>query len=137
MNVRGYRRAAKMGTGWHTILMVDSDPAVLDSCARALRNHGYAVLTANKPEEALGISREHKSEIDLLIIDVMMPGLDGCTLAVKISVQRPKMRIIFTAAFDDGRVHRFNTAMGMNSPLLLKPFFPKALLDTIAQPDSG
>ena len=65
------------------VLLIEDEPELLRVLARALREEGYAVDEAADGEEALDLCEEHAGTIDLLISDVIMPGLDGPTLLKK------------------------------------------------------
>ena len=70
--------------GPRTLLLVEDDPAVLAIGEMTLVREGYTVLTASSAEEALTISAGHRGRIDLLITDVVMPGLNGVDLAERL-----------------------------------------------------
>ncbi|HJV41352.1 cell cycle histidine kinase CckA [Caulobacter sp.] len=76
-------RAARDLSGAGRILFVEDEDAVRSVAARLLRARGYEVLEAADGEEALLIAEEHAGTIDLLISDVIMPGIDGPTLLKK------------------------------------------------------
>jgi two-component system cell cycle sensor histidine kinase/response regulator CckA len=67
--------------GHETILIVEDEPAILEMATMMLEQHGYAVLAANTPGEALIMARNHSGDIHLLITDVVMPGMNGRDLA--------------------------------------------------------
>ncbi|MFT4252744.1 MAG: response regulator, partial [Caulobacter sp.] len=76
-------RAARDLSGAGRILFVEDEDAVRGVAARLLRARGYEVLEASDGEEALIIAEENAGQIDLLISDVIMPGIDGPTLLKK------------------------------------------------------
>ncbi|PXA86661.1 hybrid sensor histidine kinase/response regulator, partial [Caulobacter sp. D5] len=76
-------RAARDLSGAGRILFVEDEDAVRGVAARLLRARGYEVLEASDGEEALVIAEENAGKIDLLISDVIMPGIDGPTLLKK------------------------------------------------------
>ncbi len=86
------------GTG--TVLLVEDEDAVRVFAARALKNKGYKVLQARTGEQALDILRD-TAKIDLMITDMMMPGMDGGTLARLIRVERPEIRIIVISGYSE------------------------------------
>jgi DNA-binding response OmpR family regulator len=77
-----------------TILAVDDEPLVSKLVARALQENGFAVLTANCGAQAMKLFREHGSEVDLLISDITMPGLDGPSLARKLQAEKPDLKVL-------------------------------------------
>lgn len=86
------------GTG--TVLLVEDEDAVRVFAARALKNKGYKVLQARTGEQALDILRD-TANVDLMITDMMMPGMDGGTLARLIRVERPEIRIIVISGYSE------------------------------------
>ncbi|CAN5656998.1 MAG: response regulator [Gemmatimonadetes bacterium] len=80
------------------VLVVEDEPALISIYERALRIKGYEVLTANSGEEALevaGVSRR----IDLLLSDIVMPGISGRELVWRIRETRPDVRIILASGY--------------------------------------
>lgn len=82
----------ELGRGSETILLVEDEDRVRTLVRSVLRRHGYRVLHARTPAEAIGISEQHGSQIDLLLTDVVMPQMSGRKLADVLSPQ-PEMRI--------------------------------------------
>ena len=66
---------------------------------QAKENQGYAVLSAETPEQALRMAAEHPGKIHLLITDVVMPGLNGRELATRLTEQRPEARCIYISGY--------------------------------------
>ena len=112
-------------TGTARILLVEDEDAVRSFSTRALMNKGYEVLAAENGEAALKLmaSQEDKS-IDLLITDVMMPDMDGPTLAQRMRQDSPKLRIIFISGYTEDKL---KDHMGENISFLPKPFTLKQL----------
>jgi two-component system cell cycle sensor histidine kinase/response regulator CckA len=90
--------AASDLTGAGTILIVEDEDAVRLFGARALRNKGYKVLEARDGEGALDILR-HEPRVDVLVSDVVMPGMDGVTLARLVKMERPDIRVILMSGY--------------------------------------
>ena len=86
-------------TGEGTLLLVEDEDPVRAFAARALRLKGYTVLEANCGEAALDIVRNEKRPIDLLVSDVVMPGMDGPTLARTARKLRPEMHVLFVSGY--------------------------------------
>lgn len=86
--------------GSEKILLVDDDPYVRGSSARALRARGYTVIEARDGHEALRRIREHQ-ELALLITDVVMPGMDGAELAQLARAEKPALKILMTSGYTD------------------------------------
>jgi two-component system cell cycle sensor histidine kinase/response regulator CckA len=110
-----------------TVLVVDDEPLVLQMVSVVLEQQGYSVLTAEGGTDALSLSQSHPGQIDLLVSDVVMPGMDGPTLATKLLAQNPKLPILFMSACCD------TAAVGpcRGFPFLSKPFSIAILLSTV------
>ena len=90
--------------GSATILVVDDDAPVLDVASRALQRSGYTVLRAGSASEALEIAREHHDDIDLLLTDVVMPGMNGRELAEAIHEEHDDIAVLFMSAYTEDEV---------------------------------
>lgn len=112
-------------TGTARILLVEDEDAVRTFSTRALTNKGYQVLGAESGEAALALlESEDIKSIDLMITDVMMPGMDGPTMAAKIRETSPDLKIIFISGYTEDRL---KDHMGKNIYFLPKPFTLKQL----------
>ncbi|MDO8946089.1 MAG: response regulator [Desulfocapsaceae bacterium] len=85
--------------GQETILLVEDEPAILKMTTMMLEGRGYTVLAANKPIDALRLSREHTGEIRLLITDVVMPEMNGRDLAENLLNLYPELKILFMSGY--------------------------------------
>ena len=105
--------------GHETVLVAEDSEAVREVTRELLEALGYVVLTASRGEEALTIARSHPGPIDLLLTDVVMPGLRGDSLAEQVTAARQEVRVLFMSAYADARV-----AGRPNGPdfVLRKPF---------------
>ena|SRR5688572_13908844 len=86
------------------ILVVDDDPGVREVAARVLERAGYAVLQAGEGAEALQIARAHAGRLDLLLTDVVMPGMNGRELGERMSQERPETRLLYMSAYTEDEV---------------------------------
>lgn len=118
-------------TGTARILLVEDEDAVRTFSTRALTNKGYEVLGAESGEAALSLleSQDIKT-IDLLITDVMMPGMDGPTMAKKIRDMSPDLKIIFISGYTEDKL---KDHMGANIFFLPKPFTLKQLAEKVKE----
>ena len=82
-----------------TILLVEDEPAILKMTTHMLERLGYRVLSADTPGTALDLARSHAGEIQLLVTDVVMPGMNGRDLALCLSAVRPQIRRLFTSGY--------------------------------------
>ncbi len=111
-------------TGSSTILLVEDEDAVRTFSARALSNKGYNVMDAPGGVEALRLLEEKQSPPDLLITDVMMPEMDGTTLAKQVKAKYPTIKIIFISGYAEDK---FKEHLGDAVWFLPKPFTLKQL----------
>lgn len=112
-------------TGTARLLLVEDEDAVRTFSARALTNKGYEVLDADSGEAALEImSQQEEGGLDLLITDVIMPNMDGPTLAQRMRQINPKLKIIFISGYTEEKLKEH---MGENIWFLPKPFTLKQL----------
>ena len=111
-------------TGTARILLVEDEDAVRTFSTRALTNKGYEVETAESGEAGWTKFKELKKPIDLLITDVIMPGMDGPTLAKQIRTEMPTLKIIFVSGYTE---EKLKDQMGEGIHFLPKPFSLKQL----------
>jgi len=112
--------------GSETILLVEDDAQVRVIVKRALERGGYAVLTANGPEEALRICETTLLRIDLLLTDVVMPQMNGRELAERVCVLRPATKTLFMSGYTDDAILRHGV-LDEGAPFLQKPVTPSSL----------
>jgi two-component system, cell cycle sensor histidine kinase and response regulator CckA len=118
--------------GCEKVVVVDDDPHVRSSIARALRQRGYEVLEAGNGHAALEIMVDERRRIDLLVTDVVMPGMDGCELADTARRGRPALQVLYISGYTDDAVVRHGVERG-GVDLLEKPFHSEALAARIRQ----
>jgi two-component system, cell cycle sensor histidine kinase and response regulator CckA len=105
--------------GRETILVAEDEAALRELVGEILRWHGYKVFLAGCGAEALEIWRQHRDEIDLLLTDMVMPGMSGGELASHLRMEDPDLRVIYTSGYTPGMT-------GQDKPLLEgKYFLPK------------
>jgi two-component system, cell cycle sensor histidine kinase and response regulator CckA len=117
--------------GAETILLVEDEPSVRRLVSQMLQLTGYTVLEAANGPEALGLMDHVGQPVDLLLTDVVMPPMNGGTLAQRLSRRHPKMRVLFTSGYMDDVVVQEIVAMG--AQFLPKPFTPDALTQKVRQ----
>jgi signal transduction histidine kinase/ActR/RegA family two-component response regulator len=111
--------------GTETILLVEDDHIVRLTSQRVLESYGYRVLSAPSPEEALVIA-QHASQIDLVLTDVVMPGMSGVELAGQLARLRPGLPVHFMSGYAQSAVEQQGLA-DVAGRLLAKPFTAQAL----------
>lgn len=109
-----------------TILFVEDEPLVLMLAVDVLEDAGFTVLQAENGQEALDILADHP-EIEALVTDVNMPGLDGCALAKDAIAARPDLQLIATA----GRNRYRNDELPDDGDFLPKPYSPAELVELV------
>jgi len=90
--------ASTEGSG-ETILLVEDQKEVRSFAKAALRQHGYPVLEAFDGDEALSVVKQHLGQIDLLVTDVIMPGLNGKELSERLKELRPNLKVLFISGY--------------------------------------
>ena len=111
--------------GKETILLVEDNELVRQLARTLLADAGYAVLEADCPGKAIEITRQHSGPIHLLLTDVIMPGVNGPALALKLALLRPEMRVLYMSGYT-GFTHP--EILDSEAPLLSKPFTRETLL---------
>jgi DNA-binding NtrC family response regulator len=86
-------------SGSETVLAVDDDPSLLEVLQEMLIPQGYKVFTASSGEEALEIADSQPGKIDLLLTDVLLPGIKGQDLAKKLQVRCPDVNVLFMSGY--------------------------------------
>ncbi|MDH3335762.1 MAG: PAS domain-containing protein, partial [Rhodospirillaceae bacterium] len=99
--LQGESTAAADLTGAGTILLVEDEDAVRMFATRALKNKGYDVLEAANGEAALDVINSNETRIDLIVTDVVMPGMDGHTLVQFVRQEMPDVKVIFISGYTD------------------------------------
>jgi two-component system cell cycle sensor histidine kinase/response regulator CckA len=114
-----------------TVLLVEDDDAVRLAVRRLLEKLGFQILEAKNGEEGVEVSRSHAGHIDVLVTDLMMPKMDGKTLASTLAVSRPDMRVVFTSGYTDDAVVR-RGLVDSSHAFVQKPFTGEQLASTIS-----
>jgi two-component system cell cycle sensor histidine kinase/response regulator CckA len=83
--------------GTETVLVVEDEEAIRSLVRTVLHAQGYTVLAASRGDEALQLSEQHPGLIDLLVTDVVMPGMNGRELARRLALTRPELRVLYTS----------------------------------------
>ncbi len=121
------RRSAVRGS--ETILAVEDEAEVRDLLASMLEGLGYRVLAAPDSDTALRVAREHGGPIDLLLTDVVLPGISGPALGRILTGLRPEVRVLYVSGYLD------ESGAGQGIPgdalLLHKPFSLEDLASTV------
>ncbi len=113
-----------------TVLVVDDEPEILRLVETVLIRNGHKVMTASNGERAIEKVRKHGAAPDLLLTDVVMPGLSGPMIANQLHEQYPALKVLFMSAFEDRQVvRRYVKDQGYD--LIAKPFSIEDLADKV------
>jgi PAS domain S-box-containing protein len=121
---------AVAGGGSETILLVEDAEDVRDLTREILTVHGYRVLEARHPGEALLIGERRTEPIHLLLTDVVMPEMNGRELAERLTALRPDLRVLFMSGYTDDAILRQGIRQS-EVALLPKPVAPAELVQRI------
>ncbi|HEU4680296.1 MAG TPA: response regulator [Gemmatimonadales bacterium] len=114
------------------VLVVDDEDGVRDIVCRALRAAGFRALEAAQGAEALELIAAGSEAVDLVITDVVMPGLDGRELGRRLGVSRPDLPVLYMSAYDVNDIFRRGSPSA-SAPFLQKPFTQEILLTQVEQ----
>ena len=123
---------AAMPSGSETILVAEDNEAVRQLTRLTLQAAGYRVLAADDGERAIAAAREHPGPIDLLLTDVVMPGMDGRDLARALVGERPNLRVLFMSGYAAGDTTQDGAAAFMPN-FLQKPFTPSRIATKVRE----
>jgi DNA-binding response OmpR family regulator len=110
------------------VLVLEDDPTVLAFIDRALTQKGHTVLAAEDPDHARFVQSDHGGKVDLLLVDIVLPGANGLDYARAAKQENPALKIIFMT----GMAHRSPAVLRSGlGPVLHKPFGVEELFKAI------
>jgi CheY-like chemotaxis protein len=115
------------GAGGTTILLVEDDPGVRLLARRALELAGYRILEAESPNRALSML-DPEQQLDLLVTDVILPGMTGRALADRLRSERAGLRVVFTSGYAVAQ-----EVLDRGTSFLWKPYTPQQLADKVRE----
>jgi len=118
--------------GNETVLVIEDDPDVLEISVTFITNFGYTVLTAKDADEALQVFKKHRSEIALIISDVIMPGLSSQDLMRQLVKIKPQCKLLFVSGYTDDAIAKHGV-LAPNVAFLQKPFTPDDIAKKIRE----
>jgi signal transduction histidine kinase len=118
--------------GAETLLVVEDDEQVRELASEALSAAGYSVLVADTPQAAISIYRDHAARIDLLLTDVVMPGIGGRELAKQLTAIRPDLRVLYMSGYTPQAILHHGE-LEADTFFVQKPFTPSSLAAKIRE----
>jgi two-component system cell cycle sensor histidine kinase/response regulator CckA len=113
-----------------TILVVEDEAGPRALMREILETKGYTVLTAGDGLEGLHVAEQHAGPIHLVITDLLMPRLGGQAMVERLLPAHPSMKVLYISGYADEKTR---AALGLDAPILPKPFVPDALLTKIQE----
>ncbi len=125
-------RPPRRSSGQGCVLVIDDDALVRSAAAMILRAQGYSVHEASDGESGLRVYGEHHDEIDVVLLDMTMPGMNGAQVAERLRAVNPRVRILVASGFPAAETAE---RMAANPPAgyLEKPYSAEALLDELGK----
>jgi CheY-like chemotaxis protein len=116
--------------GNETILLAEDDQMIMELTTNCLESCGYRVIQANDGVEAVRLFRKHPDEIDLVLLDAIMPKMTGKQAWDEISAIRPNVKACFVSGYSNDIISG-KIAVDFSVPFVSKPVMPDALLKKI------
>lgn len=124
--------SAEIPAGTETVLLTEDEQDVREIAREFLESGGYKVIEAKNGKEAIAIAVDHRGKIDLLVTDMVMPGMTGQELAVQLQREHPGVSVVFMSGYSEHAA----TEMANADPsvrLMTKPFSRGAILRTVRE----
>jgi CheY-like chemotaxis protein len=118
--------------GTETVLLVEDEASLREMLREVLDANGYSVLVARDGAEALQIAAAHAAPIQLMVTDVIMPGMTGPKIVDLVAQTRPEVKVLYISGYSDEAVTRHGL-IGPRRAFLSKPFAPEALLRRVRE----
>ena len=123
---------AEVRGGSETILLVEDSEPLRKLTRGFLESQGFQVLVAQDGEDALQVEARHAGKIDLLLTDIVMPGMNGRVLAEKLLAKQPGTRVLYISGYTDSFI-AVHGALEQGMALLHKPFTEEALIRKVRE----
>lgn len=123
---------ADPSSGTKTILLVDDEEPVQEIVREMLERRGYRVLVAGDGHAALRVSSEFSGDIELLLTDIVMPGMSGLELAKCVSLERPSIKVVYMSGCLEAVVFA-EARMSLRRYFLQKPFMAPMLVEKVRE----
>jgi CheY-like chemotaxis protein len=115
-----------------TVLLVEDEPALRDLVTELLEASGYEVIAAATGGLALEAAERHAGRLDVLLTDLLLPGLSGAELAKRLQKARPDLRVVYMSGYTEDSLPE-NDAPGPRALLISKPFTQETLVRTLLE----
>jgi DNA-binding response OmpR family regulator len=113
-----------------TVLIVDDEPVVLSIASTILSRAGFRTLRAESAEQALQLCKERAEPIQLALLDVLMPGINGIELRDRLCERFPDLVALYMSGYTHSQIEARGAAIGAAS-FVQKPFQPAALVERV------
>ncbi|MCF7910502.1 PAS domain S-box protein [Candidatus Pacearchaeota archaeon] len=132
VDIEKKRIKEKTAIGNETVLVVEDEPAILEIAKISIKNHGYRVLAAKTPSEAITIAKSKNETIDLLITDIVLPEMDGKKLEKLLKNIFPNIKVLFMSGYTENVIMK-RGLLRENINFIQKPFSLNSLADKIRE----
>ncbi|MGB9431916.1 MAG: PAS domain S-box protein [Candidatus Acidiferrum sp.] len=124
--IKEEKKSPGFSWGTETILLVEDDQSLREVTVVRLEQLGYKVIEAENPERAIEQFEKHKDQIDLLLTDVVMPGMNGRSLVETLRAKKPGLCILYMSGYTDDEILR-QGILNARHEILVKPFTKQRL----------
>jgi two-component system, cell cycle sensor histidine kinase and response regulator CckA len=122
--------AAELPRGRGTVLLAEDEESVRELAVRILQRLGYDLLVAGSGAEALAIAERHEEPIDLLLTDVVMPGMSGRELAAHLAALHAETAVLYTSGYTE-EVIAHHGVLDSGLRFIAKPYTPQSLANAV------
>lgn len=113
-----------------SILVVDDNPIILNLIKKILSSFGYRLFLASSGEQALELTKKNDINVDLLLTDVIMPGMNGMELADTLKAKQSKVKVVFMSGYTDDVITHFGV-LAPGEFFIQKPIIPSKLINKL------
>ncbi|MHB1024184.1 MAG: response regulator [Desulfobacteria bacterium] len=125
-------RPTDLPGGTETVLVVEDEDTLRTLRERILGDLGYQVVPAPGGAEAIALAQRYGDRIDLLLTDVVMPGMSGAELATRLVLHHPEMKVLYTSGYTDDAIVRHGV-LDEEVSFIGKPYAPLALAKKVRE----
>ena len=122
----------ELSRGTETVLLVEDNDLVRNLACEMLQLAGYNVLTADGGENALHVFKQYQGQVDLLLTDVIMPGMNGKEIALRLCEKKPELKVLYMSGYT-GNIIGQHGLLKDEVHLIQKPLSLRALSDKVRQ----